>query len=137
MQYHLPLTPFTRDLPITGAWAASAVVIGCSRVRVAEQDGRLLGFALGVLRDCPADGLVRPIPPGLWGRLHSVDVTDAARRRGIGSSIVAATACALVDAGATRLSAAFVPTNPTAAPFRQHRGFAPVWDYWAVIVEGA
>ncbi|MGH3587711.1 MAG: GNAT family N-acetyltransferase, partial [Pseudonocardia sp.] len=137
VRFHLPLTPFTRDVPVVRPYMEAAVreTAPDRPVFVAERAGAVLGYAACLVVDTPDDGLVRPTPPGRSGDFLSVGVRADARGTGVGTAIVGAAAHHLAGLGAQRVSAAFVPTNPLARAFWTRRGFRPLWRYWAAILD--
>lgn len=116
--YRLPLTPFTRDVPVVRPRMSAAVSQpdpACP-VFVAEQErddpSALIAYAACRLVDTPDDGLVHPAAPGRAGHFLSVGVAAEARGSGVGGALVHTAAAALADTGASLLTAAFVPGNP-------------------------
>src|SRR5690606_19360984 len=133
VRFHLPLTPFTRDLPVVRPRVEPAVRRPARDrpVFVAERAGDVVGYALCRVIDTPDDGLVRPAPPGRTGHFLSVGVRADARGAGVGRAIVRAAASHLAGLGVQRYSAAFVPANPLASACWTRLGFRPLWRYWA------
>ena len=137
VRFHLPLTQFTRDVPVVRPHVEAAVrePTPDRPVFVAERAGEVVGYAVCRVVDTPDDGLVRPAPPGRTGHFLSVGVRADARGAGAGRAIVRAAARHLAGLGVQRYSAAFLPTNPLASAFWTGRGFRPLWRYWAAILD--
>jgi len=137
VRFHLPLTPFTRDVPVVRPHVEAAVrePTPDRPVFVAERAGEVIGYAACRVVDTPGDGLVRPGPPGRTGHFLSVGVRADARDAGAGRAIVRAAAQHLARLGVERYSAAFLPTNRLASAFWTGRGFQPLWRYWAAILD--
>ncbi len=84
-----------------------------NRLLVAEMSGRVVGSALVFLRR-GSD----------LARLYSIAVADAARGRGLGAALLAASEKAAREAGARRMRLEVRNDNPSAIRLYQARGYA-------------
>ncbi|MHB1296588.1 MAG: GNAT family N-acetyltransferase [Anaerolineae bacterium] len=89
-------------------------------LRVAEEDGRVLGFAYIVLRHAPDIPLFLP---RTWVEVETLGVTCGARGSGVGQSLMEAAEAWAVERGATRLQLGVWEFNQQALGFYQHLGY--------------
>jgi len=136
VRFHLPYSPFTRDLPVTRDWAEAIVgqPTPSQPVFVATVGETVAGYAVCSVVDTPDDGRLRRTPPGAHAHFLSVAVRADARGRGLGTALVSRVQAILAHHGVHRFSAAYVPGNPLSSVFWPARGFEPVWIYYAAIL---
>jgi GNAT superfamily N-acetyltransferase len=100
-------------------------------VFLAVQDGEPAGYIYAELRDLPETPLTfgyRTV------HIHHIAVRRGQRRAGIGQALLARTAVAARDAGASRLTADYWTFNEEAAAFFARQGLVPyVMRTWCLL----
>jgi ribosomal protein S18 acetylase RimI-like enzyme len=139
LRFHLPLTPFTRELPVVRPFMQAAVrdQDPALPVFVIERDRTVVGYAVCRVVDIPDAGQGPALPPGRFAHFLSVGVREDIRGSGAGGALVRTAADALAREGASRISAAFVPANALASRFWTALGFRPVWHYYSAVIPPA
>lgn len=93
---------------------------------VAEEQGQIAGCASSVLREAHAGDPARFMQPMPLGYIDEVAVTERARRRGIGATLVAKLLGEFEAQGIHHIGIHFLVNNPLASRTWLHLGFRPL-----------
>lgn len=136
--YHERCTPFVRcnsevleafRRKLARLWAGAGLEAGAPLVLVAERAGEIVGMAETTLQDIGPDDEPRFTPPGRYGCIDNVSVSEPWRGQGIGKLLVQA----VYDAFATLALHLdgwllwYNPDNSLASRFWPRQGFVPLW----------
>jgi ribosomal protein S18 acetylase RimI-like enzyme len=91
---------------------------------VAEQDGRVVGYAMVRIHDGPDDSWALA---DRYGEVWTLVVDEAARGAGIGSALLDAVDAALAERGITDLLIGVMEGNDDARRLYERRGLVPGW----------
>jgi GNAT superfamily N-acetyltransferase len=138
LRAHEPYTPFVRSSPaalsafrqrLARLFAGECLSDGAPLVLVAEQAGELVAMLHATLVEIVPDEEPGFTPPGLYGCIDNLSVSEIARGRGIGRALVQAAFDAFTATGLSLDGALlwYNPDNPLAQAFWSRLGFVPLW----------
>ncbi|HTK06144.1 MAG TPA: GNAT family N-acetyltransferase [Ktedonobacteraceae bacterium] len=136
LAFHLPYTPFVRLVPaletafrkrLAQAWEGIAVEDGAPLVIVIEHEQEVVAMSENELLIVENMGGFRLMPPGRYGYLNNVSVSEKTRGQGIGRLLVEATFQALSRYDIDAYILWYSQDNPRASGFWPHMGFRPLW----------
>ncbi|MDJ0757580.1 MAG: GNAT family N-acetyltransferase, partial [Ardenticatenaceae bacterium] len=131
IRFHEAHTPYSRVVPaiepafrqrLARVWRGERVEEGALLLLVAEQAGRVVGFTENWLSEMKGSWF----PNGRYAYLNSVGVSEAARGRGIGRSLVTHTLQALAQYNIASFYLYYVLSNPLSSAFWPKMGFRPL-----------
>jgi GNAT superfamily N-acetyltransferase len=135
---HEPYTPFVRSSPavlsafrgkLARLWEGQRLEEGTPLVLVAGQVGELVAMLQATLVEITPDEEPGFTPPGLYGCIDNLSVSESARGQGIGRALVQAAFAAFAATGLPLDGALlwYNPDNPLADAFWSRLGFVPLW----------